>query len=327
MVDALRDLAGHYRAMRTDVRPVPEQVALLYQHSIRERERSLLDAAAATVAVNEAFLSDQIDMSDITPQMKEAFELAYPHVSLSSLIDRSPEEVEGFLPAWKGKLFEVLVRDRLNAGEWVGDIHLEAGQSAALASSATQPGWDLRIFEADGSVAEELQLKATDSIGYVKSAIERYPGIEVLTTDEALAGGHSAIDGVLASGMSDHQLEEAVTAPVEDLLDGTFGELAETVLPGLPFVLIAVGEGRHILAGRKSFEAAMKDGLFRTTKTATAIGVGALVVWMDGGLLSLPATLLTRLGFDRVKVSRSIEERLSRRIQELQSIRSRLVVS
>ena len=96
---------------------------------------------------------------------------------------------KGFLSAWKGKYFEVLVRDELNAGEWVGDIHLEPGQTALLAESAIQPGWDLQIINSDGSVAQELQLKATESLSYVKEALERYPDIGVLTTDEVFNAG------------------------------------------------------------------------------------------------------------------------------------------
>lgn len=54
----------------------------------------------------------------------------------------------------------------------MGDIHLEPGQVAALAESATQPGWDLQILNADGTVAGELQLKATDSLSKEKSKYE-----------------------------------------------------------------------------------------------------------------------------------------------------------
>jgi hypothetical protein len=281
-----------------------------------------MDAAAAAAAVNALFLTDRIDMSHVTPQMDEAFRLAYPNVDLSSLADRSPGEVEGFLAAWKGKYFEMLVRDKLNAGGWVGDIHLDPGQTAVLAESATQPGWDLRILDQDGSVAHELQLKATQSLSYVKEALERYPDIDVLTTDEVRDAGGEAVQGIFASGFSDSALEDTIQAPMEALLDSPLEELVETVLPGLPFVLIAAGEGRKVLMGRKSFDLAMQDGLYRAAKTGAAIGIGALVVLLDGGMLSIPASFLTRMGFDRYNVMTRSVTALEKRIGVLRSLGS-----
>jgi hypothetical protein len=281
-----------------------------------------MDAAAAAAAVSALFLTERIDTSQVKPQMEEAFRLAYPNVNLSSLADRSPSEVEGFLAAWKGKHFEVLVRDKLNAGEWVGGIHLDHGQMAVLAETATQPGWDLQILDPDGSVAQELQLKATQSLAYVKEALERYPDIDVLTTDEVLDAGGDAVQGIFASGLSDSALEDTIHAPMEALLDSPLEELVETVLPGLPFVLIAVGEGRKVLMGRKSFQLAMEDGLHRAAKTGAAIGIGALVVLLDGGMLSIPASVLTRMGFDRYRVMTRAITALDKRIGVLRSLAS-----
>ncbi len=282
-----------------------------------------MDAAAAAAAVNALFLADRIDISQVTPQMEEAFRLTYPNVDLSSLADRSPSEVEGFLSAWKGKYFEVLVRDDLNAGELVGDIHLDPGQTAVLAESATQPGWDLEILNADGSVAQELQLKATQSLAYVKEALERYPDIDVLTTDEVLNAGGEAVQGIFPSGFSDSAIEDTIQAPMEALFDSPLEELVDTILPGLPFVLIAVGEGRKVLLSRKSFDLAMQDGLYRAAKTGAAIGVGGLVVLLDGGILSLPASFLTRVGIDRYHFSMRLITDLERRTGELRTLRSR----
>jgi hypothetical protein len=324
MAAEIAKLASKYRATCDPSMNVRKAVSDLYKRYIKEREQSLLDAAAAAAAVHALFLSDRIDLSQVTPQMEEAFRLAYPNVDLSSLQDRSPAKVEGFLSAWKGKYFEVLVRDKLNAGEWVGDIHLAPGQTAVLAESTTQPGWDLQILNADGSVAQELQLKATQSLSYVKAALERYPDIQVLATDDVLENGADALGRVFSTGFSDSDLQAAIRAPMEALLDSPLEELVETILPGLPFMLIAVGEGRHVLMGRKSFEVAFNDALDRAIKTGAAIGVGTIVALMDGGFLSLPATFLTRLGIDRYKIMRRTEKILDRRTDELRSLRARL---
>ena len=192
-----------------------------------------------------------------------------------------------------------------------------------LAESATQPGWDLQIINSDGSIAQELQLKATESLSYVKEALERYPDIDVLTTDEVLNAGGDAAQNIFSSGFSDEALEETIRAPMEDLLDGPMEELLETVLPGLPFALIAVGEGRKVLMGRKTFDIAMKDGLSRAVKSGAAIGAGALVALLDGGLLSIPTSFLTRMGIDRYQIMGRSILNVDRRIESLRSLESR----
>jgi len=117
----------------------------LYTHYVHEREDTLIDTAASALSVSALLEHGTIDQSAMTPQMKEAFHLAYPHLRFDSLPMMSHEQLQGVINGWKGKLFEVLVRDRLNRGEWVGDLHLLNGQHAELAHSAGQPGWDVRI--------------------------------------------------------------------------------------------------------------------------------------------------------------------------------------
>lgn len=110
---------------------------------------------------------------------------------------------------------------------------------------------------------------------------------------------------------------------LEDLLDGPIEELLETVLPGLPFALIAVGEGRKVLMGRKTFDIAMQDELSRAVKSGAAIGAGALVAFLDGGLLSIPASFLTRMGIDRYQIMGRSIMNLDRRIESIRSLDSR----
>jgi hypothetical protein len=280
----------------------------------------LLDATAAAASLNALFLADQIDKSTLTPQLEEAFHLAYPNVELLSLEDRGGAAVEGFVSGWKGKYFEVVVRDRLNAGELVGDIHLGVGQTAVLAESATQPGWDIQILEADDSIAEALQLKATQSLGYVKTALERYPDINVLTTDEILTAGGTLPPGILPSDLSEAELNAAVRAPLEALLDSPLEEVLESILPGLPFVLIATREGSKVLMGRKSFDIAMQNSLWAAARTGAAMAVGTLIVFLDGGLLSLPGIFLTKIGFERYSVTDRSVALLDQRIKALRQL-------
>ena len=318
MDERLNSMAKEYSVGRDSSESLDAAVERLYRDSIRLREGALLESAAAAVALERWLMSDDIDYSRITPQMQEAWGSAYPNVDLESLISRSPNEVAGFVNGWKGKYFEVLVRDRLNAGEWVGDVHLEPGQTAELAKSAIQRGWDLNILDPDGTTNELLQLKATDSLRYVKSALEEYPDIDIIATDDVFDGSDFLLEKIHPSGLSDSELENAIGAPLEELLDSPLEEVLETILPGLPFLLIAVGEGRKVLIGRKSYNHAFYSGVERGIKSAASMGVGYLVWLADGGFISIPATIMTRLGIDRLKILRMIERELMGRINLLE---------
>lgn len=321
MGDPLAGLADQYRErFGAEIRS-KEGLRRLYDGYVRRREASILDAAAATAALNALFLSDQFDASAATPQMQEAFNLAFPNHTIDELNGLGPESAQGWLSAWKGKYFEVVVVDKLNAGEAVGDIQLGPGQIARLAESPSQPGWDLQILNADGAVAQELQLKATSSLSYVKEALEKYPDIDIVATDEVAS---QMSDIILSSGMSNADLEAQVTVPVEELLDGPWEELVETVLPGLPFVLIAAAEGTKVLMGRQTLQRAVHLSLERGTKTGTAMGVGALAMLVGAGVVSLPATFLTRIGIDRYRILSGLSRRLSADTAAVQSVAAAL---
>lgn len=253
----------------------------MYARYLKQREQTILDAAASGVALDAMLSVGNVDLDKITPQMAEAFHLAYPHEELSSLAGQTPEQLAGFVNAWKGKLFEVEVRDRLTAGEWVGDLHLEPGQAVELAASATQPGWDLAIHDADGSVVDHLQLKATESLAYVKHALEQYPDTHVLTTSEVTADAGDHLHGMVSTAdISDDSLTAAVTEPLSGLLDSS---VLDTLLPGLPLALIGLTEGYGVITGKRSSGRALKRAASRAGKglLAGVIGWGISALFGD----------------------------------------------
>lgn len=269
-MDRLTELQQHYRRKFGND---DSWVGLksLYARYIKEREQSILDAAASGVVLQNILSTGEIDFDQVTPQMHEAFHSAYPNVEFSSLADRSPEELAGFINGWKGKLFEIDVRDRLMAGEWVGDLHLEPGQTVELAASATQPGWDLAIHNADGTLADQLQLKATASLAYVKDAIERYPDIHVLATD-GVGDIPDHLNGMISvADISNDQLTDMVSEPLSDVLSDS---LLDTLLPGLPLVLIGLTEGHGVATGKRTKERAIERAVSRTGKGILAGLVG-----------------------------------------------------
>lgn len=56
----------------------------------------------------------------------------------------------------------------------------------------------------------------------------------------------------------------------------------------------------------------------RVTKTGAAMAVGGLLALVDAGVLSLPATFLTRMEIDRYRIQSGLSKRLG---ADMESIR------
>ena len=157
-----------------------------------------------------------IASTHIPEHIQAAYEAAYPKISAEiglgeKLSELKDNELLGFLSGVKGKLFEQQYVEYLNAG------NLPDGYSAVLAEASNQPGWDIRIEGSNTEIVELLQAKATDSVGYVVTALEKNPEIDVVTTEEVYAhlvmSGVS--EGITNSGISNASLE----ASLDDAVD------------------------------------------------------------------------------------------------------------
>lgn len=302
MGSVLQALADSYRAR------VPEQgtelasaLHALYRRTAPQVHSTWLDAAVAASAI-EAYLEEAHSHPEtVAPKLREAFEAAFPDKALADLHEYSRDQLRGIASAWKGKLFEILVRDHLNSGEWVGDIHLEHGQVALLADSLNQPGWDLAIHNADGSTAEFLQLKAVASLGPIKEALERYPHFEIVATDEVAAMTADAHSSGIAQTDLNEQVADAMDIPDHVLTD---------LIPLVPFVVIAGTEAWRVHKGRQSTRDAVSNGLWRSAASAAAMGSGYLVHLADGGLMSIPAAMSVRVAAGRLKNHRAASSRI-----------------
>ena len=119
----------------------------------------------------------------------------------------------GLVSGIKGKLFELQYLEFLNS-----DHHLPDGFHAALAESSTQPGWDIKVEGPDDHVAQLIQLKATDSVDYVRRALSTYPHIDVTTTSEVQS--HLLMQGmsehVVDSGFSNADLTQQVATGLDE---------------------------------------------------------------------------------------------------------------
>jgi len=262
----------------------PDALGELFVKYRDYRRTNVIDMAAVATSITAAdLLGPQPDplalkaISDTSPSFD-------PHAYYSD------EQIAGFVNAAKGKYFEYLVAERLNDGEPVGDLVLPSGFRAEVAASMNQPGWDLKILGPQGQVDEYLQLKATDSTSYIRDALEKYPDIKILATDEAasqLGSSHMVID----SSISEDEIRAVVQEGVGDdggLLDSFW----DSFHPVLPLLLIAGMQGYQIAVGRRTVGAAVEVGLARAHRALIAAGTGAMVKALGGGWLAIPAAVI-----------------------------------
>lgn len=202
------------------------------------RQRDELLDLLVVGGVSLAYVLDHPD--EVPEEVLRAFELAYPGVaateSFADVVDRlSAEALPGFVSGVKGKLFEIELVEHFNNGG------LPEGLHADLAGSATQSGWDIRILDEQGEVVDAIQAKATESAQYVLNALERYPGIDVVSTSEVhaqlLAMGMA--ERVTNSGITEASLQTAVEQAAVGGVEFGVGDLMPSVL-GLAVISLSL---------------------------------------------------------------------------------------
>ena len=296
-IDSLQQLAEYYPARD---RSALADLARQYEN---RSQREILDIAGTAADVSADSILNLGLEPESNPLIMEAFRLQYPNVDQESLVGASEERLSGLANGIKGKYFEVLVRERLNGGESLGELLLGPGQVARLADDPTQEGWDLEIVnEEDGSLLEQIQLKATTSLSYIKSALDKNPDIRV-----AVPSGIDGVrDEILRTDISDNDLAEAVNRQLgeqsedalADMLDWS-AEWAFDAVPIISGILVALTEGRLVLLGRANLDESLQRGVRRLGKSAAFSTLGATLVALDAGILSVPTTTAARVAWGR----------------------------
>ena len=256
----------------------------------------LLDSLGISASVIHGYY--HIDY--IPEEVEEAYKAAYPIKSqtdnLRDIIeDADDTELAGLTSGIKGKLFEMRYVDFLNDG------HLPDGYEAVLAESATNPGWDIAILDNNGITVNELQIKATDSVDYIKTALERYPDIDIVTTEEVYNSVvmREFADQVINSGISNEELTSVVTETLEsDSVDMDWG------LPVIPMLLI--GYSVYKKESLSSFEKGTEFGDRYIQSYISYIAGGAVAVITNTWWLGLIASMGTKVfcKYGRVKFNK-----------------------
>jgi hypothetical protein len=271
--------------------PPGEAFVQAFARFMKANRESLLDIAAA---VSTSYLSIDEDPSHVDPLLLKAIYDTNPGLTESHLFSLSDAARQGAVNTAKGKYFEYLVADKLEHGQQVGPLMLQPGQHAVLAETMNQPGWDLQITDSHGHVIDYLQLKATDSVGYIHTALERYPDIHILATSEV---AHSGL--VLDSGISEHVLQQHVEAGVSAADTSLTESFLDYFNPLLPLAVMASYEGYKLVIGEQSMDS-FKLALARRGQRMVATKlIGATVYALGGGYLAIPAAIAGGLVFDR----------------------------
>lgn len=183
-------------------------------------------------------------------------------VELSEYLDGyDADQLQGIANNIKGIYHEVLWVHQYN------DTHIDT--YAAMFGATNHAGADIEIrFSGTDEVVDVIQLKATDSVSYVKEHLERYPDIDVLVTNETA----ERLSGVHASGIGNAEITAQVNCELEAIAANTVGgrvlnsaEMSAAVSTG--YELIAM------LNGKKDFPQSVTDTVKRvgTASAATAI--------------------------------------------------------
>ena len=292
----------------------------------RRNEREVLELGALAADVSADDVLNLGLEPESNPQLVEAFGMQYPNVRIESLRGASEQRLTGLAQGVKGKYFEVLARDRLNDGESVGELSLEPGQVARLAESPTQQGWDVEIVNQDGTLDEALQLKATESMTYVKTALDENPDIRVVVPseleDEAADSAQLISTDISNASLKNEvgdQLGELSESGLENALDEA-GELAFDSIPGISLLIIGATEGRKVLTGRATVEEAVRSGRGRVGKALAFSIIAGAINATPAAPISVPTTVALKIAEGRMSRRVELGEFLEARTAELQQL-------
>ena len=197
------------------------------------RADSLLDAAAIGFAFDVIFSEPVINTSKITPEMKHAWELAYPEIPAESLNGQALDSLTDNIRGWKGRLFGIEAVERLNRGSWVGDLHLKAGQHVECCASTSQSGWNLHITDDEGIAANKNQLKAVELLKGFHDALERFSGTLMFASLESAPSLNTRIEALGGDGPSD-SVGFLSTATTTSLSIRVIAAIAKVLAGGAP---------------------------------------------------------------------------------------------
>jgi hypothetical protein len=263
-------------------------------------DQSLDSAVIGGYGVRD-ILAGKVHESQISPLVIKAFHSQYPHTG--DFVDfvrdhKGDASLLGIINGIKGKAFELEYLNYLNHG------HLPTGAVAELAHSPTQEGWDIAIRDADGSIIEHLQLKATESLSYIKDAIAHHPDIDVVVTHEVFEhmNDPEVLSHLIDSGISNDHLEHIASTAVHDV-SPDFG-----FIPLAAFGIIALQSWQRYRKGAPLTEV-VRQASRRASYSLVSRGAAYFAtLLMHQPFVGTASGILIRLGLSRYDAQREFLE-------------------
>ena len=213
----------------------------------------------------------------------------------------------------------MLVAEKLNAGESVGDIALAPGEIARVGEIANQPGWDIEIIDEAGELVEQVQLKASDSMSYINEALEKYPDIRIIAPQE-MESRATDMEELLSTNITNASLEGEVGEQLSELSEDAITDILEQsaeaafdAIPGISAALIGLTETGQVLMGRSTVEESLRRGGARLGRSSVYTVIGAGLTAVDAGIISIPTIMALRVAEGRVRHRAAMGEHWTRR--------------
>lgn len=280
-MSSLRYLELKYRQNHDPDSPI-QRFNMAYKKFLQRKKETIADIAVVAVG-----LSVDIVRNSDNELALVALKMTNPNFNASQLELYSDMQLQGIINSSKGKYFELLVVDKLNNGETVGNIKLPEGFNASMAESLTQPGWDLKITDSAGNTVDYFQLKATENINYISQTLARYPDIKIITTEEVV--GMDEV--VIGTDISNNYLTSELNQVLKSESDSVIDDFLEGFNPLLPLCFIVTTQGYKVVAKKTTYEKALTIGKTRTEKSLIISSIAALSYALGAGWYSLPITL------------------------------------
>lgn len=256
----------------------------------------------------------------VPEEIVRAYELQFPiKASCMSFVEAAQGmedyELAGFISSVKGKLFEIRYLDYLNDG------NLPSEYTASLAQSATQTGWDIQIAGPDGDVSKLIQLKATNSVEYIRNALEHYPDIDVVSTSEVYS--HLVMRGlseqVIDGGMTNAELHEALLSALDDSAENL------TMIPlALSAAIIAFSaySEKNLSIFKKSLKFGERITKFSAFSMISAGLAAATPIWWLGLIPSIGGRYLLSKGKQKHAEKSDLENAIRNNEKLLEKLRT-----
>jgi uncharacterized protein (DUF697 family) len=213
---------------------------------------------------------------DRFPELSEA---TLPEIA-SHMSSYDADQIIGVINLIKGKVFERMVVDAENSNGDVWTAHLHEDESF--------PGSDMILENNEGEMIE-ISLKASSSRGYLEDALDKYPEIPIMTTDE-VAGVLAHNPLVSAAGISNEELTSVTATNFDNLVSqlqpiDAVGVVATGATAGLlvtlwPFT-VAFMRGRIDKEQLQSVVMAVlpETGGVLAARLAYAVALGPVFAW------------------------------------------------